>query len=412
MESSELVSIELSKIRENASMRFNIYDDRGVLLLATGQRFTAKVRHRLEKRNVVSLKIASEDLDLLRLDTPAGDAPQPRPSRTLDKNPRRVRKDRRGDPLSVERAAEFRRKISTAAASVYTSAQNLGDLGDEEIRGLCQIPQSLIDMLLEDCDQTASLLNERKEPRLHLAQRCIRMSVLAINTGIEMGLPENRWLQLGIAGLLHDLALFEGPESFRVPGTPMTANEYWEYRQHSRKVAAIFRDAGVISEEICLIMSQVHEKDDGTGFPHGLSFNALHPLSRVLHVVDAYLRLIEPGLGRLPLLPHDAIRLLSVDLQRRHFCSDVIDAFIDQMTVYPIGSTVELDDGKLASVIRRDGEYREAPIVQIHGEHSPLRLTGNERKIRNVIVPAEDHLLRLNRSNLHTFADAIYSPAF
>ncbi len=85
-------------------------------------------------------------------------------------------------------------------------------------------------MLLEDADQSIYAAGESEDPRA-LPQRCARMSLLAINTGIEMGLSDKEVIQLGTAGLLHDLGLYLMPAHFRDPTTELTANEVWEYRQ-------------------------------------------------------------------------------------------------------------------------------------------------------------------------------------
>lgn len=402
MQTSDRVEVELGRIRLGATSRYDIHDRNGMLLLARGQAFTADVRDRLQRRDILALEVSADEAE--RLLGAATEGKRGKSSKTREKKryDRRRRADRRDQPLNPDRAKAFRQQIATGAAAVYMAAERMGQLNTPEVSQLCQIPSTLISMLMDDCDQAAALVSERKDPRVHLAQRCIRMSVLAINTGIEMGLPESQWVTLGTAGLLHDLALFQGPACFRLPGSLMTQDERWQYRLHPRLVADTLEGYGLITEEVCVIMHQVHERDDGTGYPRGLAFNALHPLSRVLHVVDAYLSLVEPGPGRPPLMPHDAIRLMIREAEMGSLPRDVAEAFFDQMSHYPVGSEVELDDGNRAQVIRRDGPHRDTPVVQVFGEHHTLRLSRGERRITAAVVPHGSREMKLDEEDLST----------
>jgi len=118
-----------------------------------------------------------------------------------------------------------------------------------------------------------------------------------------------------------------------------------------------FAGYSIVPDEICVIVNQVHERVDGSGYPRGLHINLIHPLARVLNVVDTYLSLIDPGPGRPAILPHDAIGFLLHEGARGRFEALPMQALLTTVTLFPIGSRVELDDGRKATVIRRDGAH-------------------------------------------------------
>ena len=108
---------------------------------------------------------------------------------------------------------------------------------------------------------------------------------------------------------------------------------------------------------------QVHELANGSGFPRGLPKHRQHPLAKILSLVDVYLALISPGPDRLPLIPHDAIRVMLYQCRQGVLDSAVMRAFINQHTLFPLGSRVELDDATQVMTARRDGEDYDLPIV-------------------------------------------------
>jgi HD-GYP domain-containing protein (c-di-GMP phosphodiesterase class II) len=239
------------------------------------------------------------------------------------------------------------------------------------------------------------------------------MSLLAINTGIELGLSDKEVIQLGTAGLLHDLGLYLMPSHFRDPTAELTANEVWEYRRHPSLVMNAFAKLSIVSDEVRVIANQVHERRDGSGYPRGLHANLIHPLANVLAIVDSYLTLIQPGAGRPAVVPHDAIGYLLFEVGRGLFDAATMRAFLTQIAYFPIGSQVELDNGQRATVIRRDGDHYATPIVRVDGAHATgsLALRRSERNIARPVVDEPGHQMRITKSMMPTLSMDMFQPA-
>ncbi len=52
--------------------------------------------------------------------------------------------------------------------------------------------------------------------------------------------------------------------------------------------ASLLQERGFATEEAEIIILQHHERDDGTGYPYGLSCSDIHPYARICRLADVY----------------------------------------------------------------------------------------------------------------------------
>ena len=110
---------------------------------------------------------------------------------------------------------------------------------------------------------------------------------------------------------------------------------------------------------------QIHERCNGNGYPRGRSAAEIHDLAKIAAVADTYTALVMPRPHRAVLLPFYAIKIIREDVKMGLYDAGVVRALLETISVYPIGSFVQLNDERFAQVIRANrGEYVR-PIVQV-----------------------------------------------
>lgn len=188
-----------------------------------------------------------------------------------------------------------------------------------------------------------------------LSRRGSKMSALAIVTAVQMGLTQSQCIAAGVAGSLHDVSLYGRPDSF-------FAEDFEEHPTHS---LAMLDETYGLTDEMKVLIGQVHEQCDGSGFPRGLHSFRLHPVSRILNLIDAYLTLVEPlpGVGQ-AYPPADALAYLVQQAIYGYFDAACVRALILASSVYPVGTDVVMDDGSIATVMRSAGPAYTSPIVK------------------------------------------------
>jgi HD-GYP domain-containing protein (c-di-GMP phosphodiesterase class II) len=97
-----------------------------------------------------------------------------------------------------------------------------------------------------------------------------------------------------------------------------------------------------------------------------------------LYVVDAYVRLRSPRPGRPDAGPARALRRI-VRGNGRAIDGSVARALLRVLSLFPIGSRVQLSDASLARVVRANADDFTCPVVQLLPEsdgaetpHAPL----------------------------------------
>ena len=102
----------------------------------------------------------------------------------------------------------------------------------------------------------------------------------------ELGLPEARVEEIGLAGLLHDIGTIGLSESVLSKSGALTADEWHEIRRHPEVGARILSTANLdaISEWVLAH----HERPDGAGYPRGLRDGEIPVESQIIAVADAY----------------------------------------------------------------------------------------------------------------------------
>jgi len=228
-----------------------------------------------------------------------------------------------------------------------------------------------------------------------LAGHCLQMSLLGMALGLEMGMTEDDIRNLGLAGLLHDVGMARVPDNITGANRVLTQIEFVEIQKHPIYTLDLLRRVPGIPQLVPLICYQVHERPNGTGYPRGRQRKNIHPCARILHVADAYLALTNARPHRPALMPYAALECLLRQAQISAADSDVVRALLQLVSLFPIGSLVELSDGRQARVLRRNGNNYSSPIVQIvadaDGEptdplEEPEGLDPAERNLRIVKV--------------------------
>jgi len=196
-----------------------------------------------------------------------------------------------------------------------------------------------------------------------LQRRSVRMAMLATVAANKLGFSQADCLIAGVIGAIHDISLYGGHYA------PLDE----EYLEHPLRSIDLLRNTFGVTDQMRIIVGQVHEQCDGSGYPRQLKSVRLHAVSRLLNVVDAYLTLIEPiELGEPGVVPSDALAYLVQYALFGYFDRNCVQALVAAASIYPVGSKVKLDNGTSATVVRSTGPSYLQPVVQLDSPEQKL----------------------------------------
>jgi HD-GYP domain-containing protein (c-di-GMP phosphodiesterase class II) len=119
-----------------------------------------------------------------------------------------------------------------------------------------------------------------------------------------------------------------------------------------------------ISEEIVNMVSTHHERNDGSGYPHGLKQDEIPLFGKMAGIIDCYDAIISNRPHAEAISPHDAVKKL-YSWSGKDFQTELIEQFIQVVGVYPVGTLVVLSDGRVGVVTAHNKVRRLRPKVML-----------------------------------------------
>ena len=107
-----------------------------------------------------------------------------------------------------------------------------------------------------------------------------------------LGLPPEEVTELAYAGRVHDVGKIFVPERVLNKSGPLTEEEFYLVRLHAKvgsEIVGTVPGSGKLQKAI----EHHHEAFDGTGYPAGLSGEAIPLWARIISIADAYVNMIN-----------------------------------------------------------------------------------------------------------------------
>ncbi|WP_293971892.1 HD-GYP domain-containing protein [Sphingomonas sp.] len=189
----------------------------------------------------------------------------------------------------------------------------------------------------------------------------VAVCALMINLAREIGLEEQMVRDLGMAGLLHDIGKMAVPQAVLDKPGRLDEAEFELIRGHPEKGCGLLADGDKVPDlafEVCL---HHHEKMDGTGYPHGLSGEAITLASRMGAICDVYDALTSNRAYKEAWSTVEAISAMAS--WDGHFDRDLLFRFMQSILVFPAGMLVRLRSNRLG-VVLDPGRRAQAPRVR------------------------------------------------
>ncbi|UCD56842.1 MAG: HD-GYP domain-containing protein [Candidatus Hydrogenedentota bacterium] len=117
----------------------------------------------------------------------------------------------------------------------------------------------------------------------------VNVAVFGIALAHRLGLYSLRELNtIGSGLIVHDLGKSLIDKRILNKRGPLNKEEWALIKEHPENGAKLLSASGHLSEEARVIVANHHEKLDGSGYPHRLRGNAIHPYARIATLADIF----------------------------------------------------------------------------------------------------------------------------
>jgi putative nucleotidyltransferase with HDIG domain len=300
-------------------------------------------------------------------------------------------------PAQVPLAAEMQRAANICARSkqaVVTMFRELrmGKAISAEAAG--QVVEEISNSVMRNPGALISLAR-LKTADDYTYMHSVAVSALAISLARQLKLDEAAVRDIGIGSLLHDMGKAKTPLNILNKPGKLTNAEFAEMKRHPALGEEVLLASGVSAEIPLDLCRHHHEKLDGSGYPDRLAGDQISLYAKIGAVCDVYdaitsTRPYKPGWD-----PAESIRKMT-EWCRGHFDERVFHAFVKSVGIYPVGSLVRLESGRLAVVIEQSEKSLTTPDVKIiystksQAYVEPQLLSLSTRAANDRIVGRED----------------------
>ncbi len=274
-------------------------------------------------------------------------------------------------PASAKAAIPEPEKETGKIGKIYSNFQNYIN----EVRASIldnkpfKIDPALI--LINKIISTPEMINELYQSSIHFGHeevytisRSINTLIYALKIGRGMEYSKTQLLELGLGALLYDVGMFKIPESIVEKSGELTGSEVALIRRHAetgRNILSPFKDDYPWLPRVAY---EHHERENGQGYPRGIKGDEICEYAKITGIVDAYEAMTHNRAHRKAMIQNVSIRelILSKNLM---FSPKIIKAFIKEISLYPTGSYVRLNNKAVGMVIRTDEKNPMKPSVKL-----------------------------------------------
>jgi HD-GYP domain-containing protein (c-di-GMP phosphodiesterase class II) len=386
---STSVSVDVNRLLVGHRLAEPIHDARGVLLLAPGSTITSRFKELLLKRGEQTVKASPVDVAVFdeaaakSESAGAGSdvAISPQTTKLIEKFDLQIQHGsllvkNSGPPLAERVKSRGTSRYEAETVAAHRSGQSQHASANAELMGrvrdgqrveshpLMQTAAETLAMLLDDADcAIATALNDLDGR--NLSDHALRTSILSMAVGIEMGLDEDNTRLLGLCGLVHDWGMCRvRPELLNAART-LHPVDFLEIKKHPIWTLEMLQNVSGLPQLAAMVCYQSHERPDGQGYPRGRKTPQTHPFARILRVVDTFSALLCERPFRHALMPAAAMECLVSLVGEDLLEGDAVRRLTCVLSMFPPGSAIQLSDGRLGRVLRRNGNHTAAPIIEV-----------------------------------------------
>lgn len=257
---------------------------------------------------------------------------------------------------SLNKEKKLSKGMNHSAALVLEARNIVSKLIDKDTANLEKMAEELdtwSDSIVETVSADESILRvamTMRDADTYLLEHSISMAFLLVRFGYFLKLSNKTLSQLALGGLLHDLGKLDLDQEILNKPTKLTKEEFEHIKRHPKlglKRAMQLPNVSRLSKEICLMH---HEKLDGTGYPLGISGERIPLHVRMSSIVDVYDALTSERCYKQGMSSIEAFRTLTKMAEEGALDRKLVYKFINCVGVYPLGSLVQISDGRIGIV--------------------------------------------------------------
>ncbi len=265
-------------------------------------------------------------------------------------------------PLAEESARA--RKVHSEAAAIVRNMMSDLRLGNQvRVEQVEPVVERMSDSILRNSGALLSLCRVKNKDD-YTFLHSVSVGALLIAFCRELGMDGDAIRQAGVGGMLHDVGKIRVPDAILNKPGKLTDEEFAVMKGHVVESRRILEDTPDVTPTALQVAAQHHERYDGSGYAEGLKGESISRIGQMAAICDVYDAITSDRVYHKGMAPAEALRKI-FEWSKFHFNPQLTQAFLRCIGIYPIGTLVKLESGRLALVVdQREGNLLR-PLVRV-----------------------------------------------
>ncbi len=234
-----------------------------------------------------------------------------------------------------------------------------------ELTGVVDVANHIIQEILEQPNVMYNVSTIR-EKNHSTYTHSINVSTLAVLVALKLKLPQKKIQEIAVGALLHDLGIAYLPFDYtKINIEECDEKQLTEIRKHVLTGYTMVKDENWLSNTAKDIILSHHERDDGSGYPMRLTSDKISIETKIVAICDE----LDHAVYSNQKLKYKVYHVIDNIMSKAGTLFDfkIVNAFVEVVAVYPIGTYVLLNTEEIGIVIQQNYRMPTRPIVQILG---------------------------------------------
>jgi HD-GYP domain-containing protein (c-di-GMP phosphodiesterase class II) len=155
------------------------------------------------------------------------------------------------------------------------------------------------------------------------------------------------------------------PDSIRFKQEQLTDDERYEIQKHPILGLHLLEKIKKLPWSVPYVAYHAHERENGKGYPKQRNGHLIHGFAKVVQIADMYEAMSSPRPYRQAMLPFRAMAHLIFLSRTGEVSPDLLKAFLKYVSLFPVGSLVELSDHAIGKVIQANNTSYSKPVISV-----------------------------------------------
>jgi HD-GYP domain-containing protein (c-di-GMP phosphodiesterase class II) len=203
----------------------------------------------------------------------------------------------------------------------------------------------------------------KNEDKNYVVEHSVKTTMLSLAIGNTVKLPHHKLIELGTGSLLHEIGMIRLPPQLYMTDKKLSDQERKAITAHTLLGFKILKQYSY-PLSVCLAVLECREYLNGTGYPRGLTGEKMSFYARVISVTSSFAALVSDRPFR-PARDEHASMLELLKGRDTLYDGTVLKALVANLSIYPLGSYVELANGYRGVVVDTSDDGPRSPIVRL-----------------------------------------------